>query len=97
MLTDAQISIVGIDRSRTVNINKLINGKVKLSKGELIVNAAIKKEYLKLPNIHVKRTKNEKIDYPLITTVAHKYNGNLNIAFSSLCEYPVRFKGIENI
>lgn len=97
MLTDAQITIAGINGIRTVNINNFINKQVELSNGELIVKATIKKKYLNLPNIHVKRTKNEKIDYPLITTVAHKYKGKLNIGFSGLCEYPFRSKEMEDI
>lgn len=90
MLSNAEITIAGIDGMRNIKMKDLFNKKIKLFNGELIVKATIKKEYLSLPNIHVKRTKNEKIDYPLITIAAHKYKDDLNIAFSGLCEYPFR-------
>ena len=90
LLSNAQITVAGINGSKNLNINEFFDEKVRLSNGELIVKATINKEYLSLPNIHIKRTKNGKIDYPLITIAAHKYKGKLNIAFSGLCKYPFR-------
>lgn len=90
MLSNAEITIAGKNGIRNIKMKDLFNKKIKLFNGELIVKVTIEREYLSLPNIHIKRTKNEKIDYPLITIIAQKYKGNLNIAFSGLCEYPFR-------
>lgn len=97
LLTNAEVTIAGINGSKSMAMEDLFDKDIKLAKGELIVNIAIKKEYLTLPSIHIKRTKNDKIDYPLITIVAHINKGKLNIAFSGLCKYPFRPRKMEEI
>ncbi len=97
MISDAVITIAGINGKKDVNIGDFFNKEVKLGRGELIVKTTIKNEYLELPSIHVKRTKNDKIDYPLITIVAHVYKGKLNIAFSGLCKFPFRYSKMEKV
>lgn len=96
MLSNAQITIAGVDGTRNVKMSDFFNETIKLSYGELIVKVTIDRQYLSLPNIHVKRTKNEKIGYPLITIIAQNYRGKLNVAFSGLCEYPFRSKEMED-
>src|SRR5699024_4683583 len=54
-------------------------------------------KYLNLPHLHVKRTKNEVIDYPLITMVALKNEDKIQIAFSGLGDYPFRSNELEKI
>lgn len=95
LLSNAEVTIAGINGSKSISIGDFFDKDIKLAKGELIVSIAIKKEYLTLPSIHIKRTKNDKIDYPLITIVAHINKGKLNIAFSGLCKYPFRSSKME--
>lgn len=95
LLSNAEVTIAGINGSKSICIGDFFDKDIKLAKGELIVSIAIKKEYLTLPSIHIKRTKNDKIDYPLITIVAHINKGKLNIAFSGLCKYPFRSSKME--
>lgn len=97
MLSNAKITIANKNGVRNIKMSDFFNKKYKLSKGDLIIKVTIKKEYLSLPSIHVKRTKNEKIDYPLITIATHKCKGKINIAFSGLCEFPFRSQVIEEI
>jgi len=68
-----------------------------LQKGEFILKSTVNKIYLQMPYIHVKKTKNEKIDYPLITAAALKKDGQIRIAFSGLASYPFRDIGIETV
>lgn len=70
--------------------------RIKLSSGDFIVNAAIDSHFLSLPYVHSKRTKSDKIDYPLITLAALKDNNRINIAFSGVCSYPFRSLLIED-
>lgn len=65
--------------------------------GDLILQIIVKTKYIDLPYVHVKRTKNEKIDYPLISAVALKDGRNINIAFSGLCDFPFRSKEMEQV
>lgn len=96
MLSDAVVRISNIKGKKDIEISDFFNKEVKLPNGSLIVKVTINSKYLSLPSIHVKRTKNDKIDYPLITIVAHVYKEKLNIAFSGLCKYPFRCSKIED-
>ena len=96
MLSDSKVIICGTNGKRNVLLNDLFYQKIKLNDGDLITQIIIDKKFLSLPYSHVKRTKNEKIDYPLLTITAIKEK-KINIAFSGLCEYPFRSNLIENI
>ena len=97
MVANSDIVIAGKDGVKRFSLNDIFNKKLKLPKGHLIIQFIIKKEYVDLPSIHVKRTKMEKIDYPLVTMAALKKNKKLNIAFSGLAEYPFRSSTFEEI
>ncbi len=97
LVADSEIIIAGIDGNRRVPLREVFDKQIQLAEGEMIVKVIIDNQFLSLPYIHVKRTKNEKIDYPLITIAALKNNNNINIAFSGLCEYPLRSSLIEDI
>jgi CO/xanthine dehydrogenase FAD-binding subunit len=43
----------------------------------------------------VKKTKNEKIDYPLMTSAGLKADGSIRISFSGLAAYPFRDTAVE--
>lgn len=95
LITDSEIVTEGINgRSNRPIMDSLNNGNI-LSKGELILNVIVDKDFLDCPFIHVKRTKYEKIDYPLISMSALKYKDRIRIAFSGLCDYPFRSLEIE--
>ncbi|NMB08566.1 MAG: xanthine dehydrogenase [Tissierellia bacterium] len=97
MVANAHIVLEGLKGKRTVATMDVFKGKMKLFKGELIVQIIVEEKYLNLPYIHVKRTKNEKIDYPLITLVALVDQTKIHIAFSGLCAFPFRDISLENI
>lgn len=61
----------------------------------MVVKIIIPGEFLSLPYMHVKRTKNETIDYPLISMVALKNKGKIHMAFSGLGDYPFRSHNLE--
>lgn len=97
MVADADIVIAGKDGIQRLALKDRFDKRIKLDKGELICSLIIKNDFLDLPSIHVKRTKYEKIDYPLITIVASMIKNKLNIAFSGLYDYPFRSSEIELI
>ena len=91
LLSDSIIKIFGPMGSRSVPIvDELSNGK-KLAPGELIVNVSIDKQITNLSYFHIKKSKTEKIGYPLISLCALYQDGELCLAASGLCEYPFRF------
>lgn len=82
---------------RIVPLNSVFDKKLLLKEGEMVVKVMTKKKYVDYPYQHVKRTKNDRIDYPLLSVVALKDNRKINTAFSGLCDYPFRSKKIESI
>ena len=46
---------------------------------------------------HIKKTANEKIDYPRINVTAIWKDDLLRIAFSGICSYPFRSEQIESV
>ena len=97
MVADADIVIAGKNGLNRSSLKDVFHKRLQIQKGDLICQAIIKKEFLNLPSIHVKRTKNDKIDYPLITMGAIKKKEKINFAFSGLCEYPFRSSELEEI
>ncbi len=97
LLTDAKVSIYGLGRRRTLPLNEIFHERIKLDQGEFIYQIKVKKEMTETPFIHVKKTANEKIDYPLVTVCATQYKGRLRMAFSGICSYPFRSTDIEEV
>jgi CO/xanthine dehydrogenase FAD-binding subunit len=95
LLTDSELTVQGEDGTKIVNINEIFKERIQLDKGEFIVQVRTHKKYLSLPYIHVKRTKQDKIHYPLVTICALKRDGQVRTAFSGVCEFPFRSTQME--
>ncbi len=96
MLCDSIVVIFGKNGRREVQFNQIFNKKLNLLPGELLVSLIIDERYFSLPYVHVKKTKSDKIAYPLMTVAALKKDNKIRIAFSGLYSYPFRNKEIEN-
>lgn len=97
MVADSEIVIAGTDGIKKIPLRDVFDRRIQLNEGEMIIQTVINNQFLSMPYIHVKRTKNEKIDYPLITMAGLKNNNRISIAFSGVCEYPFRSSLIEDI
>lgn len=97
LLSNSKILLQGNSARRTVSIMDIYDQKILLEEDELLIQVITEERFLALPFRHVKRTKHEKIDYPLLTMVAIKDKDKISIAFSGLCEYPIRSIEIEKI
>lgn len=95
LLADSEVCISGINESRTESIHTVFDQQMRLNNGELVVQFKIPLEYTSLPHWHVKKTKLEKIDYPLITLCALKKDGDIRIALSGACSFPFRGRAME--
>lgn len=96
-LVDGEVIVAGEQGERRVSIHDVFNQRPRLERGELIVQILVKSDWLELPFVHVKRTKSEKIDYPLISLAALKADGGIRVAFSGVCAFPFRSPDIERI
>lgn len=96
LVADSDVVIASSDGNKTLPLKDIFNEEMQLEEDDIILQLIINEKFLSLPYAHVKRTKNEKIDYPLITIAALKNNNNkINIAFSGVCKYPLRSPLIE--
>ena len=95
LVANSDILIGKIAQIKRIPFNEYWSKSPEEKKGDLIIQLIIDKRYLALPHAHVKRTKNEKIGYPLVSIAALKDGENINIAFSGICDVPFRSKDIE--
>lgn len=97
LVSESRIVLARKDEVREELLRDIFDGRLKLSKGEMVVNVIVPGEFLNLPHLHIKRTKNEVIDYPLVSMVALKNGDKIQMAFSGLGDYPFRSNELEKI
>ncbi len=90
LLSDAMITLYGNVGKKKVPFQSVFAGRMKLKSEELVVQLHVPKWALQLQHFHVKRTTNEKIDYPLVSMAAIIVNNALRVAFSGVCFNPFR-------
>lgn len=88
MLCDSTLEIFGPDGLKTININSIFDKTLKLQNGEFITRIITDKNKINLPFMAIKKTKHEKVDYPLISVAALKDGNKIKSAFSGVCKYP---------
>jgi CO/xanthine dehydrogenase FAD-binding subunit len=95
LVSDSRITLANRDGQREELLEDIFDERLKLNKGEMVVKITVPGAFLNLPYLHVKRTKNEVIDYPLISMVALKNKDKIHMAFSGLGNYPFRSYELE--
>jgi len=88
LITNSRVKIMNENGMREIPFSTVFDGRIDLQKGDLIVQILIDKNDLRLPYNHVKRTKIEKIDYPLFTLAAIKKDNAIYAAVSGLPNGP---------
>lgn len=89
MLADCDIVLMGKGGLMKIPFMQIFNGCLSLKPEEFIVRITINKSCLELPYVHVKKTKNEKIDYPLLTLAAIKIEKTIKAAASGIFSKPM--------
>ena len=97
LLSDADVTLYGPQGERTVPFASVFDGRMRLEPGEMVVQAHIPSWALQARHCHVKRTRNEKIDYPLVSLCALWEGDRLRAAFSGVCSYPFRSEAMEAV
>lgn len=97
LLLDSQMITAGENGFRQTSIHEFFNQEVKLDLGELLVQVMVEQMDLNAPHIFVKRTKQEKVDYPLVSIAALKKDNRIRVAFSGVCAFPFRSQKMEDI
>jgi CO/xanthine dehydrogenase FAD-binding subunit len=89
IISDCKAKIMTQNGIRELSFDKIFNGRLHLQEGEFLVQLMIKENMINLPYIHVKKTKMDKIDYPLITLVGHKNHFEIKAAVSGIADTPL--------
>ncbi|VBB06619.1 Hypothetical protein LUCI_1855 [Lucifera butyrica] len=95
LLADGSAVVAGEYGQRQVPISQVFDRKLQLNRGECIVQFIIDRSYLQLPHVHIKKTRNEKIDYPLVTLTSLRQEGQIRLALSGVCAFPFRSPQME--
>lgn len=93
---DAQVVIAGSSGKRTVPISQVFNQNIVLQKGEFLVQIIIDTLYTQLPYKSLKKTRQGKLEYPLVSIAAIKKDQRILISFSGVCPFPFRSTQVED-
>lgn len=88
MIANSKVKITRKNKLHEISFSEVFDGHLHLQEGEFIVQFSIDINYLNLPYCHVKKTKQDKIDYPLLTLAAIKTDNGINAAVSGLSDKP---------
>lgn len=97
LLCDCEVSIARKDGIKRLPFQDIFDGRVRLNSGEWIVQVHIPLWALTARHAHIKKTTQEKIDYPLVNVTALWKNQALRVAFSGICSHPFRSLAIEAV
>lgn len=95
LLVDAEVTTSSANGISRVPFASIFDGRVQLQEGEWIVQLHIPEWALTARHAHIKKTTQEKIDYPLVNVTAIWKEEELRTAFSGLCSRPFRSEAIE--
>ncbi|MBP1932126.1 FAD binding domain-containing protein [Ammoniphilus resinae] len=100
LLADCKVRVAGGmkgEGERVVSLSDVFDKQLNLEQGEFLLQILVDKEYLDLPYVHLKKTKQSKVDYPLVSVAALVKDKEIRMAFSGICEYPFRLGEIEEV
>jgi len=97
LLADSDIVIASEKGTKQQPINAMYNKGRLLQDGEFIVQFITKQRLTTLPFIHIRRTKQSSVNYPVVSLAALQDRKETRIAISGLTNYPFRSTEIENL
>ncbi|MDU0200470.1 MULTISPECIES: FAD binding domain-containing protein [Paenibacillus] len=97
LLADSEVILAGPSGVRQIPIRQILNGEPRLEKGELLVQIITNANYLEMPYVTIKKTKLERIDYPIVRIAGLHTGEEIRMAFSGVSAIPFRSKKIEEI
>lgn len=89
MITNSRVKIMTKGGLKELPFNQIFNGRLQLEQGDFLVQLLIDQNDISLPYNHVKKTKMDKIDYPLITLAGNKKEDKIQSAVSGIGNMPV--------
>lgn len=90
LVANSQVVIAGPKGIKYVSIHHVFNKTLQVEKGEFLVQIITDQSYIGLPYVVMRKTKIQKVEYPLTTIAAIKRMGRIRTAFSGVCSFPFR-------
>lgn len=97
LLADATARIFGPEGSRDVPLAEVFDKRLKLKRGELLVQLRVDEAYAAAPWFYGRRTKNGAVDYPVVTGCFLRWEGSLRMALTGVYGFPLRSLEAEEI
>jgi CO/xanthine dehydrogenase FAD-binding subunit len=95
LLADSRLVIADASGSREVSVHQVLNGEPRLAKGDLLLQIVTDRRYTELPYVTLKKTKLERIDYPIVRIAGLRTKEGTRTAFSGVSAIPFRAPQVE--
>ncbi len=95
LLAESAVAFMDESGTHELPFRELFRERLLLPEGALLLRVNASKEDAQLPYFHAKKTKHEKIDYPLLTLGCLQKEGKLFAALSGYAAYPFRDAALE--
>lgn len=95
LLADAEVSLWSTKGQRRLPLQRVFDGRMQLEADEMILQLHIPLWATKASYFHIKKTQNEKIDYPLVSVAGLIKDERMRCGFSGICAAPFRSEQIE--
>jgi xanthine dehydrogenase molybdenum-binding subunit len=87
--------IAGPDGERNAPLTELFSKRLRLGPEEFIISVTVPSEAAAAPWVHRRKTKDSRIDYPIMTLCAARLGGSIRFAVSGVHGYPLRSAAAE--
>ncbi|MGG1658396.1 FAD binding domain-containing protein [Brevibacillus sp. NRS-1366] len=95
LVANAKLHIATDDGIKQVSIHDVIEREVQLLPHEFLLKIAVDRQVTTLPYLSEKRTRIDRIGYPIVSIAAIHNQGEVHIAFSGVCSFPFRSEKVE--
>ncbi len=97
LIADTKTVLAGTEGMRTVPLSELFEKRLKLKKGEFLVQLIVPGDQLKNKSWAKRREKHGRVDYPLCHTAVMQKKGLISAAVSGLCAFPFHSSQIDEV
>lgn len=97
LLLDGTVEIAGPDGRRTETLTDVFDKRLRLAKGEFALRFSLPASASEAPVFYARRTRDSRVDYPLITVCLARVGNEVRCAVSGAFSYPVRSTAAEHL
>lgn len=95
LLCDCEAVVAGNWGVKILPLTTIFDKELRLDSGGFLVQVRIDRSFVGLPYANLKKTRQDKVDYPLFAVALIEKDKLVRAAFSGLCQYPFRLPAIE--